>query len=188
MNNFDSINYRFIQEISPNPKKMAQNLLPVFPLRQDGKVGLMKMDGSGEWIVEPQFDAISYIPYPPTFITFKGNCYGLIGLDGKELLPCEMDGINPLFENGLMAFSKNKKIGLITSDFRIIAPEYDEVEYLGHFRGNLIVKKDGKWGYILYDELQFIRQEEYEQGKDSKYKGVKLIASYITDAEYIDEF
>lgn len=85
----------------------------------------------------------------------KNGMYGLINIDGKEILPCEYDGITILkgIKNSLVA-KKDGKVGIVNSDGTIIVPvEYVDVSAVTEdYKNGFIVKNsESKFGVIKSD-------------------------------------
>ncbi len=85
----------------------------------------------------------------------KDGKFGLINLDGLQILPCEYDSITPLkgIKNS-MVIKKENKSGLVNSDGTIIVPvEYsDIISVTEDYKNGYIVKSaEGKYGVIKSD-------------------------------------
>ena len=82
----------------------------------------------------------------------KDGKYGLINLDGKELLPCEYDSITTIVgvKNSLI-IKKDGKVGIANNNGTIIVPaEYADVKVIdNNYENGYIVKTtDSKYGVI----------------------------------------
>lgn len=84
------------------------------------------------------------------FMAAKGNKKGLLGRNGKELVPVEMDAMI-LTPSGQISLLKNRNFGLFDLDTRkFIKPIYERnVTMLD--KDHLIVFKDGFYGLIGWD-------------------------------------
>lgn len=85
----------------------------------------------------------------------KEGKFGLINLDGKEILPCEYDSITTIkgVKNSLI-LKKEGKTGIANSDGTVIVPvEYASVEAISNeYKNGYIVKTgDNKFGVIKSD-------------------------------------
>ena len=115
--------------------------------------------------------------------------YGLIDLNGKELIPIEYDEIHVLdgVENSIL-IEKDGKIGLVNDDGTIIAePQYIDIKNLGdtYKNGYITVTEDGKYGIISttkkqilenkYDEILQVYLNDYYLTKDGE--SIKVIDS-----------
>lgn len=113
----------------------------------------------------------------------KNGKYGLIDLNGKELLPAEYDEITVLegIKNSIV-IKKDGKIGLANDNGSIIVEvQYKEIKNLGetYKDGYITINEEGKYGVVSatkkqilenkYDEISQIYLKEYyivkEEGK-----------------------
>lgn len=115
----------------------------------------------------------------------KEGKYGLINLDGTEILPCEYDSISTLkgIKNSLIV-KKDGKVGLVNTDGSIIVPvEYIDITAVTQdYQNGFIVKNaDNKYGIInsngqialevKYDGIKNIRDNNmYIVKLDGKWK------------------
>lgn len=98
----------------------------------------------------------------------KEGKYGLINLDGTEILPCEYDSITTMkgISNSLIV-KKEGKSGLVNTDGSIIVPvEYAEISSVtSEYQNGYIVKSsDNKYGIIKADG-QVALEVKYENIK-----------------------
>lgn len=96
----------------------------------------------------------------------KNDKYGLIDLNGRELLPCEYDEIEALegIENSIVIIKDNKK-GIINSKGSIIIePIYSEVKNLGdtYKEGYITIDEEGRQGLISTTKKQLL-ENQYEE-------------------------
>lgn len=85
----------------------------------------------------------------------KNGKFGLINLDGKEILPCEYDNITVLkgVKNSLIIKSDNK-IGMADSNGKVVVPtEYVDIQAIENDskNGYLVKNSDSKYGVIKSD-------------------------------------
>lgn len=105
------------------------------PAIKDGKMGLVKIDDSGEELTSFEYDLILKITddraFPNEGYCYKKEgslCYGLMSDDGEELLPCIIDEIIKPFSLALY-FKRGDLWGMW--DFfsnTILKPIYDDIE------------------------------------------------------------
>lgn len=76
--------------------------------------------------------------------------WGIIGRNGKELLPIELDSSPDEFRDGFSRVQKNGWFGFINEKGEyLVEPVFDEAEeFVG---GIALVKQNEKWGYIKID-------------------------------------
>lgn len=127
----------------------------------------------------------------------KDGKYGLINLDGKELLSCEYDKISAL--PGIKAtlkVEKDGKIGIVTTEGKmLIKPEYQEIQALGKESKDGFIVKNEKYGIVntsnevvlepKYDEITNIYGNEiYVVKKDGKQIAVKKDGTEVLTSGY----
>ena len=115
----------------------------------DGKFGILRADGVGEWIVSPEFNEIGY----PNSITsvFKGDKWGVLNTEtGEYIIPAELDliygGTSFMFTNGMAYFEKDGKVGVMNDVGEFTQAIFDEAEPNEH--GVIVIKFNGKEGFI----------------------------------------
>lgn len=97
----------------------------------DGKRGLVKSDGSGEALTPFEYDAISYMIILPYYSVKKGDKYGVIGKDGRVLVPCILDELC-LPSGNCVVFKADGKFGLLDAscDDLYVEPQFDDIEFI----------------------------------------------------------
>jgi len=125
--------------------------------------GIIILDGKGEWLVEPNYD---YISYPNSIVgLFKDKKCGVMNLETKEwILPMEYDSISIengfLFCNGIAFFDKNGKHGILNEDGKCTEAIFDEIEY--DIEGSVRVRFGEEWGFVNEDgEFTLDEDESY---------------------------
>ncbi len=96
----------------------------------------------------------------------KDGKYGLINLEGKEILACSQDAIEPLIgTKSVFLTTQNKQKGIVDSMGKtIIENKYQEITALTtQYENGFIVKnEEGKYGVINYDKTVAL-EEKYEE-------------------------
>jgi len=99
----------------------------------------------------------------------KDGKYGLINLEGKEVLPCNYDEIKSIVgTKGVVITVKDGKQGLVDSVGKIIIENnYSEIKPLTNkYENGFIVKNDnGKYGVIKYNKTVAL-EEKYDDIKN----------------------
>lgn len=120
-------------------------------------------------ILPIEFDTIYTTAYASKYFTHKGNKSAFYSLTGDLLNEFDCDKIENL-TYGYKVFYKNKKVGLMTTDFvKLSEPVYDKLELIGYSYGysssapdNFRVIANNKYGVIskssvvvplIYDQL-----------------------------------
>ena len=113
------------------------------------------------------YDKNNNLWYESDILKVKNNGkYGIINMEGKELLPCEYDEITALegIKNTLK-ITKDGKYGISDNTGKILLkPEYAEVTNLGqdNKEGFIIKSEDGKYGIVDYSNAQVL-ETKYEE-------------------------
>jgi len=117
--------------------------------QQNGQWGVMIADGTGSWLIEPQYDYIGY----PQYLTpvCKDGKWGVLDIStGQYLIPPECDRLEHsrglLFVNGLSWYEKAGKIGIIRLDGVFTEALFEDTEF--EPEGPVKVKFNGEWGFI----------------------------------------
>ena len=115
----------------------------------------------------------------------KNGKYGLIDLDGKEILPCEYDEITTLtgIENSLILTKDNKK-GLANDKGNIIIEAlYKNIINLGetYKEGYITIDEQGKYGLISTTKKQIL------ENKFDEIKQIYLNNYYIVKENGVDK-
>ena len=100
----------------------------------------------------------------------KGEKYGIINLDGTELLPCEYDEIvaQPEVEK-FTKISKEGKVGIADNEGKIIIqPQYQDIQDLGKDNkdGFIVKNENGKSGIVDFSNNQIL---------EAKYDGITKV-------------
>lgn len=127
---------------------------------KDGFWGVIFIDGTGSWLIEPEYDFIGY----PNIITHvrKGDKWGVLNLDKKELLiPVDCEYIDNdmgfMFTNGIGSYKRAGKWGVVTHYGAFTEAIFEETEL---FPEEWVkVKYEGEWGY-LNEDMKFAPDED----------------------------
>ena len=124
-----------------------------------GKACLVKADGSGEELTPLDYDAISYMIILPYFQVKKGDKLGIIGTDGRVVVPCILDQIFTPMGN-CVVFKADGKYGILDSswDNLYVEPQFDNIEYID-MEQPYTVTKDGVEG-VINEKGEFLTDEE----------------------------
>ena len=129
-----------------------------------------------------QIEAVSSVDengnltYNPNVLKIqKGGKYGLVNLEGKEILSCEYDEITllPEVENTIL-ISKDGNYGIVNEEGKIIVePQYAEIINFGEEAnaGFIVKNSEGKYGLVditnnkvletKYDKIQKTHEGDY---------------------------
>ena len=136
----------------------------------------------------------------------KDGKFGLINLEGNEILPCEYDSIGTIkgVENSLIV-KKDSNVGLVNNTGKVIIPvEYSEIETISkdYKDGYLVKNTDSKYGIInsegnvvlecKYDDIKKIKDDNnYIVKEDGTWKvvaedGTTFLEGKVANAEDMD--
>lgn len=121
---------------------------------QEGKWGVVIADGTGSWLVKPEYD---YIGYPNDITNVKiGEKWGILNIaTGEYLVPPECEQVFEnngfIFINGIGFFKIGEKLGIITEDGDRTEAVFEAVDPAP--TGWVKVLHDGKWGFIDENDL-----------------------------------
>ena len=124
-----------------------------------GKAGLVKANGSGEELTAFEYDSMAFMMIEPYYTVRKGSKYGIVGMDGREIVPCILDEIfHP--SGNCVVFKADGKYGLLDSSCNdlYVEPIYDDIEYID-LEQPYAVTKDGVEG-VINEKGEFMTDEE----------------------------
>lgn len=113
--------------------------------------GILSTDDLSTFILEPQYDSITFLSDSSTFVVESDGLYGLFSEDGKRKIDMIYDNITSMGEDsGLYVVETNGLYGVVDEEGNIIIyPEYDAVGIsVSSYAYNGV-----KNGYILLDSL-----------------------------------
>lgn len=120
--------------------------------QQGGKWGVIIADGTGSWLVKPEYDYIGY-PNDVTHVRKNGK-WGVLNITKGEYIiepECEAvyDNSGFLFCNRIGFYKKDGKYGVLADWGVHTDPIFEEVDMEPD--GNVKVKFNGQWGFIDED-------------------------------------
>lgn len=164
--------------VVPNSKKDV--FLCTFDVNyDDGTYSTKALNSKNEEIFTnyEQIEAISSVDDNGTLLydnkvlrVENGGKYGLINMEGNEVIPCEYDEITALqgLENTIIV-SKQGSYGVVDNDGKTILPvEYAEIQNLGDeaSQGFIVKNTEGKYGIVDISNGQVL---------DMNYEGISKI-------------
>ncbi|MCA6068104.1 WG repeat-containing protein [Chryseobacterium sp. RG1] len=97
--------------------------------------------------ISEKYSVISYIQDGKLTQTNNGNVYGVIDLDGNEILKCEYSVVS-VYDKDLIIAKKNGRYGCFTTEGHLLLPfEYQDISSSEHF---IFAKKEG--GFDVFDK------------------------------------
>ena len=129
----------------------------------------------------------------------NGGRYGLINMDGNEVLPCEYEEITALQGvEGALIVLKDGNYGIVNDEGNILIPaEYTEIQAVGEetSQGFIVRNADGKYGIVdtsngqvlatNYDGISKIHQGDYYVVTEGeKQKVVRKDGTEVLNGDY----
>ena len=140
-------------------------------VRKDGKVGIVKADGSGEALTDFRFDTAAWILGCNLFIAKWGGDkehFGVVDPLGNVVCPNILTGFSPVDINQIIFIERHGKHGVIDGSTHLcVLPEYDEV--VSSPDEFIVFRKGDQEGYVSEDG-EFVTKEQYEN--DEHYNGL----------------
>lgn len=108
----------------------------------------------------------------------KNGKYGLINLDGKEILSCEYDNISALREtkNSILV-EKDGKVGIVDhKGTQVIPAQYSAIKPLGEDSklGYIVMNAENKYGVVDVTN-KTVLENKYEQVKQTTAEGMYIV-------------
>ncbi|MBQ2573059.1 MAG: WG repeat-containing protein [Bacteroidales bacterium] len=146
--NYDDIAYTYGRRV---PKDY-----PYVAIR-DGKMGLVVPDGKGTELTDFVYDNIdmfSSIPYGWLWFQKDGSKqFGIMTIDGKEVMPCKLDSYFAEIQN--IFIDSGDRHGLLQAGIgMLVEPIYDDIEFVDP-ESSLIFTLNGEKGYVRVTDGKF---------------------------------
>lgn len=104
-------------------------------------------------VIEYKYDSVGYKRFGH-YTVREGGKWGLVDSLGVEAIACVYDTIMFTKKHGCIV-SSNGKYGVVSPTNSFLIPfEYEDIDYYNPDSVSL-VKKDGRWGYLRGDKLDF---------------------------------
>lgn len=158
------------EEVNLTYDGLERMVFPI-PVRRGGKYGLVLADGIGTPVTEFRYDFLFRVPFTE-YVKYVALCdgkYGLVGTDGSEVVPCQMDGIYdyPALGDRILPVCKGDKWGFYYEPYDFVEPRFDELvfPYDDYFRARM----NGQWGWVA-DDGRFTKDKSmaYFRHEDEK--------------------
>ncbi|HEY6162819.1 MAG TPA: WG repeat-containing protein [Bacteroidia bacterium] len=115
----------------------------------DRVMGLL--DSTGREVVPVKYGQLEFYPKEKVLLVGETSSsdVGLMGLDGKMIIPFQYEFWSKRISNGLWPVGKNDMCGVVNMKNEIIVPfEYEMIENYSDELGLAPAKKGGKFGFI----------------------------------------
>ena len=152
---FDGYGTLQLNNIYSDWKSIYEGILIV--QASNGKYGLTRADDYSNFILEPQYDSISFVRDSSTFLVSSDGKIGLFTKDGKRKIDLAYDEITSMGQNSnLYVVKTNGMQGVVDENGKIVIyPEYDEVG----ISVNSFSYNDVKNGYILLGSVIPVKKD-----------------------------
>ena len=125
---------------------------------ENGKYGIIKDSDYSSFILEPQYDKVSFVSDSSAFLVESNGKVGLFTKDGKRKIDLVYDKITSMGQDSkLYVVESNGMYGVVDENGKIII--YPEYEQIG-IDANDFSYNDVKNGYILLNKLIPVKQED----------------------------
>lgn len=178
-----------------NKTKEVSSLTTYISVLDNNKWGII--DNKGNKIIDISYDEMIIIPdknkdiFICTYdVDYNSESYKtkVLNKDGNEILTEynlvqaieNTDGNSVWYENNVLKFEKNGKLGLINFEGKeILKPEYDNIYALTGLEKSLIIEKDGKKGLVNTSMGEIIIPAEYADitNLDENYEAGYIVKS-----------
>lgn len=179
------------EEIWNLPVYQYMNMIPIIA-KKNGLLGLVRVyNGVAREITDFEYDGAYAVEFTSFTAVRKAGTdkWGLVDIEGNELIPAEMDKIYPQSTNGNIFVEKDGKEGVFDYVLGGFAyPEYDSIEGMGE-GGVLTFVKNGVEGHVdidgkFYDMEtlnRFYNGEEYDAIGNVIYEGDDEEPIFLSD-------
>ena len=141
-------------------------------VEKDGKVGLMRTNGSMELACKYDYIDVScqQVDCPKSgvqyYVAIDGK-YGYVNPDGSEAISLKYEELNAKGFSGLIRARNDGLVGLMDTLENFVVPqEYEQLydEYMWRYPNLTAFKKNGKWGLMFgpYDSMTTILPPTYD--------------------------
>lgn len=145
---------------------------------KDGKMGLVRRY-TGEELTGIVYDGIENIQYTPFYYCSKdgSKALGILDQDGKEVVPCIIDGIFEFTNRAGFPFKSGDKYGYFSIEFNFyVPPIYDDIQIID-LDIPIIFIIDGVEGYIS-DKGVFYSIEQIKKMDEDEYDPLEFLMEY----------
>ena len=124
---------------------------------KDGKYGLVRPDGKGTELTPFVYEIIAAVPEIPNYFLYKkekGERFGIMAMDGREVTPCNLDSYS--CDGQTVYFRSGNHQGLwqwVIDELQ--EPIYDDIEVLDIDEPTLFTL-NGEKGYVKVEDHSFI--------------------------------
>ena len=124
---------------------------------KDGKYGLVRPDGKGTELTPFVYEIIAAVPEIPNHFLYKkekGECFGIMAMDGREVTPCNLDAYSCDGQTVYFRSGNHQGLWQWVID-ELLEPIYDDIEVLDIDEPTLFTL-NGEKGYVKVEDHSFI--------------------------------
>ena len=124
---------------------------------KDGKHGLVRPDGKGTELTPFVYEIIAAVPEIPNHFLYKkekGECFGIMAMDGREVTPCNLDSFSCDGQTVYFRSGNHQGLWQWVID-ELLEPIYDDIEVLDIDEPTLFTL-NGEKGYVKVEDHSFI--------------------------------
>lgn len=139
-------------------------------IQKDGVYGVARDDG--KIVIEPQYAQISALgenSIAGYIVQDRNGKYGIVGYSANEILPCQYDGIVPVYGNDLYVVKKGEKQILVNKQgTEVLTTGFDEItQILKSQENGVIFKQNNKYG-VMKTTGEVTVQPQYDNLQEAK--------------------
>ena len=124
---------------------------------KDDKCGLVRPDGKGTELTPFVYETIAAVPEIPNHFLYKkekGECFGIMAMDGREVTPCNLDSFSCDGQTVYFRSGNHQGLWQWVID-ELLEPIYDDIEVLDIDEATLFTL-NGEKGYVKVEDHSFI--------------------------------
>ncbi len=139
-------------------------------IQKDGVYGIARNDG--KIVIEPQYTQISALGQNSIagyIVQDSNGKYGIVGYSANTILPCQYDGILPVYGNDLYVVKKGEKQVLVDKQgVEVLTTGFDEItQILKSQENGVIFKQNEKYG-VMKTSGEVTLKAEYDTLQEAK--------------------
>lgn len=124
---------------------------------KDDKFGLVRPDGKGTELTPFVYETIAVVPQIPNHFLYKkekGNRFGIMAINGREITPCNLDSYSCNGQTVYFRSGNHHGLWQWVID-ELLEPIYDDIEVLDIDEPTLFTL-NGEKGYVKVEDHSFI--------------------------------
>ena len=126
---------------------------------KDGKHGLVRPDGKGTELTPFVYEIIAAVPEIPNHFLYKkekGERFGIMAMDGREITPCNLNSYSCDGQTVYIRSGNHQGLWQWVID-ELLEPIYDKIEFVDDDEP-ILFTLNGEKGYVKAEDQSFIPQ------------------------------